>query len=88
MRTIFILAILMATAVQSQNNEVTISVDTLSSKVYMLTGRGGNIGVYVGADNVFMIDDQFAPLSNKIKNAIATLTDKSITYLVNTPYAW
>ncbi len=64
--------------------DVTISIDTLSQKTYMLTGRGGNIGIYVGDDRVFMIDDQFAPLSNKIKATIATLTDKPITYLVNT----
>ncbi|UII80855.1 MBL fold metallo-hydrolase [Flagellimonas sp. CMM7] len=70
--------------VQSQDQEVTITVDTLTQKVYMLTGRGGNIGIYVGNDKVFMVDDQFAPLSNKIKATIATLTDKSITYLVNT----
>ncbi|MEX0312737.1 MAG: MBL fold metallo-hydrolase [Allomuricauda sp.] len=64
--------------------DVTISIDTLSQNSYMLTGRGGNIGVYVGKNQVFMIDDQFAPLSNKIKAAIATLTTKPITYLVNT----
>lgn len=70
--------------VQSQDQEVTITVDTLTQKVYMLTGRGGNIGIYVGNDKVFMVDDQFAPLSNKIKATIATLTDKPVTYLVNT----
>ncbi|PWL39288.1 MBL fold metallo-hydrolase [Flagellimonas aquimarina] len=70
--------------VQSQDQEVSITVDTLSKKVYMLTGRGGNIGIYVGNDKVFMVDDQFAPLSKKIKATIATLTDKPITYLVNT----
>ncbi|SHG65990.1 MBL fold metallo-hydrolase [Flagellimonas flava] len=69
---------------QAQMEDVTITIDTLSSKVYMLTGRGGNIGVYVGADKVYMVDDQFAPLSNKIKTTITTLTDKPISYLVNT----
>ncbi|WP_136466064.1 MBL fold metallo-hydrolase [Flagellimonas onchidii] len=64
--------------------DVTISIDTLSENTYMLTGRGGNIGIYVGDNRVFMIDDQFAPLSNKIKAAIATLTNKPISYLVNT----
>ncbi|MEM9647967.1 MAG: MBL fold metallo-hydrolase [Bacteroidota bacterium] len=69
---------------QAQMEDVTITVDTLSSKVYMLTGRGGNIGVYIGSDKVFMVDDQFAPLSDKIKTTISTLTDKPISYLVNT----
>lgn len=70
--------------VQSQDQEVNITVDTLTQKVFMLTGRGGNIGIYVGNEKVFMVDDQFAPLSSKIKATIATLTDKPITYLVNT----
>ena len=50
----------------------------------MLTGQGGNIGLYVNATNSFMIDDQFARLSPKIKQAIATITSKPITYLFNT----
>jgi glyoxylase-like metal-dependent hydrolase (beta-lactamase superfamily II) len=50
----------------------------------MLTGKGGNIGIFVGQDNVFMIDDQFAPLSDKITKAISTLTDMSISILFNT----
>ncbi len=84
MRYLIIIAFLSATLVQSQDKEVTITVDTLSQNVYMLTGRGDNIGLYVGKENVFMIDDQFAPLSAKIKTTIATLTNKPITYLVNT----
>ncbi|MBO0322855.1 MBL fold metallo-hydrolase [Muricauda sp. CAU 1633] len=68
----------------AQDDEVTITIDTLSQRTFMLTGRGGNIGIYVGQESVFMVDDQFAPLSEKIKMSIATLTDKPITYLLNT----
>lgn len=68
----------------AQNEEVTITIDTLSQKTFMLTGNGGNIGIYLGENQVFMVDDQFAPLSEKIKAAISTLTNKPITYLVNT----
>lgn len=50
----------------------------------MLTGRGGNIGIFVGQKNVYMIDDQFANISEKIKASIKTLTNKPISYLVNT----
>lgn len=50
----------------------------------MLVGQGGNIGVSIGEDGVFMIDDQFAPLSAKILTAIRTLSDKPIKFLVNT----
>ena len=69
---------------QAQQKEVTISVDTLSNKIYMLTGRGGNIGIFVGQENVYMIDDQFANISDKIEATIKTLTNKPISYLVNT----
>ena len=50
----------------------------------MLTGQGGNIGIYVGTDHVFMIDDQFDRLSEKIKASIALLSDKPIAFLFNT----
>nr|WP_299175085.1 MBL fold metallo-hydrolase [uncultured Allomuricauda sp.] len=78
----FSLIFLFTFSIYSQ--EITISIDTLNQNTFMLTGRGGNIGVYVGNNHVFMIDDQFAPLSDKIKTAISTLTSKPITYLVNT----
>ncbi len=69
---------------KAQEAPVNISVDTLSKQVYMLTGQGGNIGIYVGEDYVFMIDDQFDRLSDKIKASIATLSDKPIAFLLNT----
>ena len=71
-------------AINAQNKEVIITVDTLAPQVYMLTGQGGNIGIYVGTDHVFMIDDQFDRLSEKIKASIALLSDKPIAFLFNT----
>lgn len=68
----------------SQEEEVTITIDSLTNEVFMLTGQGGNIGLFVNATNTFMIDDQFARLSPKIKLAIATITNQPITYLFNT----
>lgn len=64
--------------------EVTIKTTQLSDNVYMLVGQGGNIGVSVGDDGVFVIDDQFAPLTPKILEAIKKLSDKPIVFLVNT----
>jgi len=52
--------------------------------LYMLKGSGGNIGVFFGKDGTLMIDDQFAPLSNKINGAIKTLDPGEIRFLVNT----
>jgi len=68
----------------AQSNEVTIKTTQLSDHVYMLVGQGGNIGVSIGEDGVFVIDDQFAPLTPKILNAIKALSDKPLAYLVNT----
>lgn len=50
----------------------------------MLEGAGGNIGISIGEDGVFIIDDQFAPLSDKIKSAIIALSDQPLKFLVNT----
>jgi len=81
---LLILLFLIHSFCRSQEKEVIIKVDTLTSEVYMLTGQGGNIGLYVNATNSFMIDDQFARLSPKIKLAISSITDKPLKYLINT----
>lgn len=70
----------------SQNSEVTIETTKLSDNVYMLVGQGGNIGVSVGDDGVFIIDDQFEQLTPKLLEAIRTLSDKPLQFLVNTHY--
>ncbi|MCF2873127.1 MULTISPECIES: MBL fold metallo-hydrolase [unclassified Tenacibaculum] len=50
----------------------------------MLQGQGGNIGLFIGDESVFMIDDQFAPLTNKILAKVKEISEKPIKYLVNT----
>jgi len=71
--------------IYAQNsNEITIETIKLSDHVYMLIGQGGNIGVSVGEDGVFIIDDQFARLTSKIEAAIKKLSDKPFQFLVNT----
>ena len=79
-----ILSVFGTSLLTAQDEEVVIEIDTLSNQVYMLTGQGGNIGIYVGQDQVFMIDDQFDRLSEKLKTAISSLTDKPIAFLFNT----
>jgi len=64
--------------------DVRINTIKVKDGIYMLMGRGGNIGILVGEDGVFMIDDQFAPLTDKIKAAIAKLSDKPVRFLINT----
>lgn len=74
-------ALLAATA---QTSEVTITTTDLGDGLYMLEGQGGNIGLSVGADGVFMIDDQFGRIADKIKAAIAEITDQPVDYVLNT----
>jgi cyclase len=64
--------------------DVIIKTIPVRDGIYMLMGEGGNIGVSVGEDGVFLIDDQFAPLTEKIKAAIAEISKQPIKFLVNT----
>lgn len=86
-----ITSILFALLVSAQDSRpagappsVAIKSTNVSGHVWMLEGRGGNIGVSVGEDGVFMIDDQFAPVSKMIADEIAKLSKASIRFLVNT----
>ena len=71
-------------AAQQDFSKVEISTTALTDNLFVLTGRGGNVGVSVGDDGVFVIDDQFAPLSEKILAAIGELSDKPVSYVLNT----
>lgn len=71
---------------QPDFSKVEIKAEKLSDSVYMLTGSGGNLGLSVGADAVFLIDDQYAPLAPKIKAAIARITPKPVQFLLNTHF--
>ncbi|NOR67026.1 MAG: MBL fold metallo-hydrolase [Woeseiaceae bacterium] len=73
-----------STALAQDFDEVQINVHPVAGQVYYIEGRGGNIGLFVGDDGVFLIDDQFAPLTDKIVAAIRPLSDKPIRFLVNT----
>jgi glyoxylase-like metal-dependent hydrolase (beta-lactamase superfamily II) len=79
---------LVASSATAQNppdfSQVTVKVVPVAPGVYMLEGMGGNIGLSVGKDDAFIIDDQYAPLSAKIKAAVATVTPKPVRFVVNT----
>src|SRR6185369_12139621 len=64
--------------------KVEIKTQKLAEGVYMLAGAGGNMGLSVGPDGTFLIDDEYAPLTPKIKAAIAAVSDKPIRFLLNT----
>lgn len=73
----------LATA-QQNFDTVDMKVHPVAGKVYYIEGRGGNIGLFAGEDGVFLIDDQFAPLTDKIVAAVRTISDEPIRFLVNT----
>ena len=71
-------------AQQPDFSQVRITTHKVRDNIYMLEGLGGNIGLFVGTDGAFLIDDQFAPLTDRIVAAIRKITDKPIRFLVNT----
>ncbi|TYP96729.1 glyoxylase-like metal-dependent hydrolase (beta-lactamase superfamily II) [Tenacibaculum adriaticum] len=79
-----VLLVLITSLTYSQNTEVIIEPVKITDNIYMLKGQGGNIGLFVGEDGVFMIDDQFARLTPKILSAIKKITNTPVKYLINT----
>jgi cyclase len=67
-------------------SKVQMKVHKVSGNVYMLEGDGGNIGVSVGDDGIVIVDDQFAPLAEKIRAALKSITDKPVRFVINTHY--
>ncbi len=87
-KLVFALAALSATSLFAQQDfsKVEIKVTKVAGTVYMLIGAGGNIGVSAGDDGIVIVDDQFAPLAPKIKEALHGITTKPIKFIVNTHY--
>jgi glyoxylase-like metal-dependent hydrolase (beta-lactamase superfamily II) len=69
---------------QRDFSKVEIKAEQVAPGIHLLKGSGGNIGVASGPDGVFVVDDQFAPLSEKILAAIRALSPGPIRFLVNT----
>jgi cyclase len=69
-------------------SKVQIKVTKVSGNIYMLEGQGGNIAASVGEDGIVIVDDQFAPLADKIQAALKDLkiTDKPVRFVINTHY--
>ena len=67
-------------------SKVQIKVVKVSGGVYMLQGAGGNIGASVGEDGIVVVDDQYAPLADKIQVALKGVTDKPVRFIINTHF--
>ena len=75
------------TAAQDQDlSKVQMKVSKVAGNVYMLEGAGGNIGASVGEDGIVIVDDQYAPLAEKIQAALKGITDKPVRFIINTHY--
>ena len=83
--TVILLGVVAAMPALGQDfDAVEIRTTDLGGGIYMLQGAGGNLGLSVGADGVFLIDDDYAPLAEKIRNAIAAVSDQPVGFLINT----
>jgi cyclase len=69
---------------QTDWSKIEIKSTKVAGNVYMLQGAGGNIGVSVGADGILIVDDQYAPLADKIKDALKKLGEGKLKFILNT----
>lgn len=67
-------------------DDVEVTAKKVAGSVYMLEGRGGNIGLLVTDDGMALVDDQFAPLADKIEATMKSIKDVPIKYVINTHY--
>ncbi len=74
------------TPAQTDWSKIEIKATKVAGSVHMLEGAGGNIGVSVGPDGILIVDDQFAPLADKIKTALKTLGEGKLKFVLNTHY--
>lgn len=88
MRYLLLIAILFASinSAPAQEKKVEFESFQLSDTIYMLKGRGGNIGISTGEDGLYIIDDQVRPVTAQLLQAIRKISDKPIRFVINTHY--
>lgn len=64
--------------------EITVRAEKIADGLYFVTGGGGNMALSIGDDGVFLVDDQYAPLTDAIRQVIAQLTDQPVKFVINT----
>ena len=75
-----------AAAQQQDFSKVEIKVVPAAGNIYMLQGAGGNIGVSAGSDGILIVDDQFAPLAEKIRAALKGINPGKLRFVLNTHF--
>ena len=83
---LLIVSLLFAATASAQTDftKVQMKATKVAGNVWMLEGAGGNIGVSVGDDGLLIVDDQFAPLADKIRAALKGIADKKLHFILNT----
>jgi cyclase len=69
-------------------SRVEVKSERLGEGVHMLRGAGGNLGVSAGADGVFLVDDEYAPLTEKVRAAVTAIDPRPIRFILNTHWHW
>src|SRR5690348_4968499 len=82
--TLALVAAAHAVAQQPDFAKVQVKVTHVAGSAYMLEGPGGNIGASVGDDGIANVDDQFAPLADKIQAALRGIASKPVRFVINT----
>src|SRR5438309_2488495 len=89
LRIVLIAVVTMVALAAAQDHDfskVQIKVTKVAGNVYMLQGAGGNIGASVGEDGIVVVDDQYAPLADKIQAALKEITALPVRFIINTHY--
>ncbi len=88
MKPLLLIAILFASinSASAQDKKVEFTTFQLSDTIYMLRGRGGNVGISTGEDGLYIIDDQVRPVTTQLLQAIRKISDKPIRFVINTHY--
>ena len=81
---LMLVAVPLLAQAQRDFSQVEVKSAALREGAYLLTGAGGDMVASAGEDGVFIIDDQFAPLSEKIRAELAKLSDKPLRFVINT----
>jgi cyclase len=87
-RPLLLIAVLFASinSVSAQEKAVEFTSFQLSDTIYMLKGRGGNVGISAGKDGLYIIDDQVEPVTDQLLKAIRKISNKPIRFVINTHY--
>lgn len=84
--TVLLAGVTLSTAQDQNFSSIQIRVTKVAGNVYILQGEGGNIAASVGEDGIVLVDDQYAPLAEKIQAALKGISDKPIRFIINTHY--